>query len=61
MTNNSPCVGVCAPSVTDVCIGCGRSLNEIAEWSSASETRRAEIQRNAEERLNEYTDYRQHH
>ena len=29
----SPCNSVCKLNVDDVCIGCGRSLDEIANWS----------------------------
>lgn len=61
MATESPCIGVCTPSVTDVCVGCGRTLNEIAEWSLASEDRRKEINRIAEERLNEHPNHWQHH
>ena len=39
----SPCVQVCMLDARDVCIGCGRSLAEIGEWSAASRPRRQEI------------------
>lgn len=38
----SPCIGVCAVSGrTGFCLGCGRSMREIGEWSrlSAAEKR----------------------
>lgn len=28
----SPCVGICALSIDRVCIGCGRTNDEIAQW-----------------------------
>lgn len=41
MTNalsiQSPCVGQCELDITGQrCLGCGRSLNEIAGWGEAS-------------------------
>jgi predicted Fe-S protein YdhL (DUF1289 family) len=43
----SPCNKVCAiDAVTGWCLGCGRTLDEIAAWSTAGEaTRRAIIER----------------
>jgi predicted Fe-S protein YdhL (DUF1289 family) len=39
----SPCVGICQLDQRSVCLGCGRLIGEIAEWSAASEMRRREI------------------
>lgn len=39
----SPCVSLCRIDRDRVCIGCGRTLNEIAEWSQASDDRKREI------------------
>jgi uncharacterized protein len=41
----SPCVDICRLNDQDICIGCRRTLAEIAEWSGASEARRREILR----------------
>jgi predicted Fe-S protein YdhL (DUF1289 family) len=40
----TPCISVCAidPS-TNRCAGCGRSLEEIARWTSMSATERQRI------------------
>ncbi|MBL6771507.1 MAG: DUF1289 domain-containing protein [Rhizobiales bacterium] len=38
----SPCVKICKVE-NDICIGCGRTTREIAEWFKASETRKREI------------------
>lgn len=38
----SPCISICR-MVDGYCEGCGRTLDEIAEWSSASDDRRREI------------------
>ena len=32
----SPCVLNCCLNEEDICLGCGRSLVEITQWSSAS-------------------------
>jgi uncharacterized protein len=41
----SPCVDVCRLDAQGLCVGCRRTLSEIAEWSSASEARQREILR----------------
>jgi hypothetical protein len=41
----SPCVDVCKLDAQGLCIGCRRTLGEIAEWSRAGEARRLEILR----------------
>ncbi|MDB5969485.1 MAG: hypothetical protein JWQ90_1935 [Hydrocarboniphaga sp.] len=48
----SPCVSICElDAAAKVCIGCGRSLDEIAEWSAASAGRRWQIRDAALTRL----------
>lgn len=48
----SPCIDVCA--IADgICIGCGRTVWEIAEWTSYSPYRRGVINRQARQRLAE--------
>jgi len=42
----SPCVDICRLDAKGLCVGCRRTLDEIAEWSRASEARRREILRN---------------
>ena len=40
----SPCIGVCQlDGKTQRCVGCGRTIDEIASWSSLSEAERREI------------------
>jgi predicted Fe-S protein YdhL (DUF1289 family) len=40
----SPCVGICTmDGALGFCLGCGRTADEIAEWSSAGDERRGEI------------------
>jgi uncharacterized protein len=47
----TPCVGKCQMDQHDVCIGCGRSLQEIARWTSMTDQERQLIV----DRLNEHT------
>lgn len=40
----SPCINVCAMDTdTGWCLGCGRTLGEIAEWPKATPDRLADI------------------
>jgi hypothetical protein len=39
----SPCINVCRLDANGLCVGCLRTLNEIAEWSRATNVRRHEI------------------
>ena len=38
----SPCINICTLE-SGVCIGCGRSRQEIAEWLRATDSRKQEI------------------
>jgi len=45
----SPCVRSCCLDDDDVCIGCGRALDEIVAWGTADDpTRRAILERSRE-------------
>lgn len=39
----SPCVDICRLDAQGLCIGCRRTIGEIAEWSRATEARRRDI------------------
>jgi predicted Fe-S protein YdhL (DUF1289 family) len=39
----SPCVDICRLNAQGLCVGCRRTIEEITEWSRASEARRREI------------------
>jgi predicted Fe-S protein YdhL (DUF1289 family) len=41
----SPCIDVCRLDERGWCVGCRRTIEEISEWSGASEARRREILR----------------
>ncbi len=40
----SPCINICLlDQKTNLCLGCGRSLNEIEKWTIYSKKERQEI------------------
>ncbi|OGT82823.1 MAG: hypothetical protein A3H91_16000 [Gammaproteobacteria bacterium RIFCSPLOWO2_02_FULL_61_13] len=39
----SPCTKVCVLGRDQICIGCGRSVEEISNWGQADAQRRREI------------------
>jgi hypothetical protein len=49
----SPCVSVCVldSAGTNVCIGCGRTLDEVAAWSQMTNAQRREVVARAPARL----------
>ena len=49
----SPCVSVCVLDAagTNVCIGCGRTLDEVAAWSQMTNAQRREVVARAPARL----------
>jgi len=49
-TPPSPCVRNCCLDDDDVCLGCGRHLQEILRWRDASESEREAILLLAQER-----------
>jgi hypothetical protein len=48
---HSPCVRMCTLDDDDICLGCGRSLEEIKGWASFSESTRAALLLRCRERL----------
>ena len=49
---SSPCIKICViDPVTKLCQGCGRTLQEIAQWSRLSEAERLAIMATLAERL----------
>ncbi|SDW24419.1 hypothetical protein SAMN05216287_0492 [Pseudomonas kuykendallii] len=47
----SPCCRRCCLDALDVCLGCGRSLEEILQWSESDDARRRQIVDAAADRL----------
>lgn len=49
---STPCVKVCAVSgATGLCVGCGRTLAEIASWGALDEAARLALMAELPERL----------
>ena len=47
----TPCIDVCKmDSASGLCLGCGRTLDEIARWGSMSDGERAAIMQELERR-----------
>jgi len=43
---DSPCVGICSTAIGDeICIGCGRSFNEVNQWNTLSDKEKHAINR----------------
>ena len=47
----SPCVRNCCLDENDICLGCGRELDEITGWNAASESEKQDILKRAQQRL----------
>jgi uncharacterized protein len=43
VTVASPCVDICKLDAQGLCLGCRRTIGEIAEWSQATDARRLKI------------------
>jgi hypothetical protein len=53
---SSPCVKICViDPVSKLCEGCGRTLAEIARWSSMSEMERLDVMALLRERMKTIT------
>lgn len=50
-TIQSPCVRMCTLNEIDMCLGCGRMLNEITSWTSYSGEARNKIMQECPKRL----------
>jgi predicted Fe-S protein YdhL (DUF1289 family) len=52
----SPCRDVCQLDAGGICIGCGRSMAEISEWTRADNDRRLQIRAAARARIEQALD-----
>lgn len=39
----SPCRGICSTTLSDICVGCGRTLEQVIEWNTYSDKFKREI------------------
>ena len=46
----SPCIKVCVLDARQVCVGCGRTIDEIAQWSRLTEEQRRLVVDRAQQR-----------
>ncbi|HJW39763.1 MAG TPA: DUF1289 domain-containing protein [Rhizomicrobium sp.] len=52
MPVSSPCIKVCVvDGMADICLGCGRTLPEIAKWGGLSEEQRLAIMATLPDRM----------
>ncbi len=49
----SPCNRICCLNQADICLGCGRTLQEIKDWHSADQSQKLRILEQAKQRLEE--------
>jgi predicted Fe-S protein YdhL (DUF1289 family) len=47
----SPCNKICTLNANHVCVGCGRSREEIGSWTQLSDGEKKQVVRRAEARL----------
>jgi predicted Fe-S protein YdhL (DUF1289 family) len=47
----SPCVRICALNASDVCLGCGRTIEEITRWYGMSRDERSRIMAELPQRI----------
>jgi predicted Fe-S protein YdhL (DUF1289 family) len=48
----TPCVNICLlDEETGLCVGCGRTINEIAGWAAMSDAERSRIMRELPARI----------
>lgn len=55
MTVNSPCIQVCVASC-GVCIGCGRTMDEIASWVYLTNEEKDQVNKSSIQRLEKLYD-----
>jgi len=46
----SPCIKVCVLDARNVCVGCGRTIDEITQWSRMTEEQQRQVCDSAQRR-----------
>lgn len=49
-TIQSPCISQCCLDEKDICVGCGRHIDEITGWHGADDERKIQILKNCQQR-----------
>lgn len=49
----SPCIKVCVLDARQVCVGCGRTIDEITQWSRMTEEQQRQVVDRARQRHSE--------
>lgn len=44
-TPDSPCIGLCTTTYTDICSACGRTYIEVAQWNGMTDEQKQVIWR----------------
>ncbi|WP_199611078.1 DUF1289 domain-containing protein [Flocculibacter collagenilyticus] len=60
MTVSSPCVSCCKLDENDICMGCYRSMNEIANWSQSNDEYKLQVLEHVKEREHLYKEMDYH-
>lgn len=51
-STDSPCIGVCSTSLGDeVCLGCGRTFEEVHQWNALSDQEKLTIKKRLAKQL----------
>lgn len=50
----SPCISVCSLGDKNFCIGCGRTIKEISEWSKLSDHEKTKVIEKCKKRIKIY-------
>jgi len=49
----TPCVEICSLNESDICLGCGRTLEEITRWYGMSDDERSRVMAKLPQRIEE--------
>jgi len=49
---DSPCIGICSSTNVgdEICVGCGRTAQEVIEWNTYTDAQRIEINKRLQQR-----------
>ena len=49
----TPCIGICSATALgdEICVGCGRTFDEVIKWNQMPNEEKAEVKQRARERV----------